>query len=53
MLPPLPERMRPHDLEGYVGQKHLVENLLISAEPAAVHQRLCVLDDILHLIAGD
>lgn len=24
MLPPLPERMRPHDLEGYVGQKHLV-----------------------------
>lgn len=24
MLPPLPERMRPRDLEGYVGQKHLV-----------------------------
>ena len=24
MLPPLPERMRPHDLEGYVGQKHLI-----------------------------
>lgn len=24
MLPPLPERMRPHDLDGYVGQKHLV-----------------------------
>ena len=24
MLPPLPERMRPTDLEGYVGQKHLV-----------------------------
>ena len=24
MLAPLPERMRPHDLEGYVGQKHLV-----------------------------
>ena len=24
MLPPLPERMRPHTLEGYVGQKHLV-----------------------------
>ena len=24
MLPPLPERMRPHDLEGYVGQSHLV-----------------------------
>lgn len=24
MLPPLPERMRPHDLEGYVGQRHLV-----------------------------
>lgn len=24
MLPPLPERMRPHDLEDYVGQKHLV-----------------------------
>ena len=23
-LPPLPERMRPRDLEGYVGQKHLV-----------------------------
>lgn len=23
MLPPLPERMRPRDLEGYVGQKHL------------------------------
>jgi len=23
-LPPLPERMRPHSLEGYVGQKHLV-----------------------------
>ena len=24
MLPPLPERMRPNTLEGYVGQKHLV-----------------------------
>lgn len=24
MLPPLPERMRPRDLEGYVGQTHLV-----------------------------
>ncbi|MBE6233171.1 MAG: replication-associated recombination protein A [Bacteroidales bacterium] len=24
MLPPLPERMRPHNLDGYVGQKHLV-----------------------------
>lgn len=24
MLPPLPERMRPHDLDGYVGQHHLV-----------------------------
>lgn len=24
MLPPLPERMRPHDLEGYVGQRHLI-----------------------------
>ena len=24
MLPPLPERMRPHTLEGYIGQKHLV-----------------------------
>lgn len=24
ILPPLPERMRPHDLNGYVGQKHLV-----------------------------
>ena len=24
MLPPLPERMRPHNLEGYVGQKHLI-----------------------------
>ena len=24
MLPPLPERMRPHDLEGYVGQGHLI-----------------------------
>ena len=24
MLPPLPERMRPRDLEGYVGQRHLV-----------------------------
>lgn len=24
MLAPLPERMRPHDLEGYVGQRHLV-----------------------------
>lgn len=24
MLPPLPERMRPRDLDGYVGQKHLV-----------------------------
>lgn len=24
MLPPLPERMRPHNLDGYVGQKHLI-----------------------------
>ena len=24
MLPPLPERMRPQDLEGYVGQHHLI-----------------------------
>ena len=24
MLPPLPERMRPHDLEDYVGQRHLI-----------------------------
>ena len=24
MLPPLPERMRPHNLDGYVGQEHLV-----------------------------
>lgn len=24
MLPPLPERMRPQNLEGYVGQKHLI-----------------------------
>ena len=24
LLPPLPERMRPHSLDGYVGQKHLV-----------------------------
>ena len=24
VLPPLPERMRPHSLDGYVGQKHLV-----------------------------
>ncbi|MGM9735299.1 MAG: replication-associated recombination protein A [Candidatus Cryptobacteroides sp.] len=24
MLPPLPERMRPQDLDGYVGQEHLV-----------------------------
>lgn len=24
MLPPLPERMRPHDLDGYVGQNHLI-----------------------------
>ncbi len=24
MLAPLPERMRPHDLDGYVGQEHLV-----------------------------
>lgn len=24
MLPPLPERMRPHNLDGYVGQRHLV-----------------------------
>ena len=24
LLPPLPERMRPRDLDGYVGQKHLV-----------------------------
>ncbi|MBR5499042.1 MAG: replication-associated recombination protein A [Bacteroidales bacterium] len=23
-LPPLPERMRPHNLDGYVGQRHLV-----------------------------
>ncbi|MBR6269568.1 MAG: replication-associated recombination protein A, partial [Bacteroidales bacterium] len=23
-MPPLPERMRPHSLDGYVGQKHLV-----------------------------
>ena len=26
MLPPLPERMRPQNLEGYVGQTHLVGN---------------------------
>lgn len=26
MLPPLPERMRPHSLDGYVGQQHLVGN---------------------------
>lgn len=26
MLPPLPERMRPHDLDGYVGQHHLIGN---------------------------
>ena len=26
MLPPLPERMRPHNLDGYVGQKHLIGN---------------------------
>lgn len=26
MLPPLPERMRPHDLDGYVGQRHLIGN---------------------------
>ncbi|MBQ8812207.1 MAG: replication-associated recombination protein A [Bacteroidales bacterium] len=25
-MPPLPERMRPHDLDGYVGQKHLIGN---------------------------
>lgn len=24
MLPPLPERMRPHSLEGYFGQQHLI-----------------------------
>ena len=24
MLQPLPERMRPHDLDGYVGQRHLI-----------------------------
>ncbi len=24
MLPPLPERMRPYDLDGYVGQQHLI-----------------------------
>lgn len=24
ILPPLPERMRPQDLDGYVGQKHLI-----------------------------
>ena len=24
MLPPLPERMRPADLDGYVGQRHLI-----------------------------
>ena len=24
MLPPLPERMRPHNLEGYMGQRHLI-----------------------------
>ena len=24
MLAPLPERMRPHNLDGYVGQKHLI-----------------------------
>lgn len=24
MLPPLPERLRPQDLEGYVGQRHLI-----------------------------
>lgn len=24
MLPPLPERMRPHDLDGYMGQRHLI-----------------------------
>ena len=24
MLPPLPERMRPRSLEGYVGQRHLI-----------------------------
>ena len=24
MLPPLPERMRPHTLDGYVGQRHLI-----------------------------
>ena len=26
MLPPLPERMRPHSLDGYVGQRHLIGN---------------------------
>lgn len=25
-LPPLPERMRPHNIEDYVGQKHLIGN---------------------------
>ena len=24
MLAPLPERMRPHNLDGYVGQRHLI-----------------------------
>ena len=24
LLPPLPERLRPHSLDDYVGQKHLV-----------------------------
>lgn len=24
VLPPLPERMRPHSMEDYVGQRHLV-----------------------------
>ena len=24
MLPPLPERMRPRTLDGYVGQRHLI-----------------------------
>ena len=24
MLPPLPERMRPRSLDGYVGQRHLI-----------------------------
>ena len=24
MLPPLPDRMRPHNLDGYVGQRHLI-----------------------------